>query len=464
MFASIKSKHPTELSTRQRWAYALPALSMALPTLPFYVLLPVFYAEHTSLSLVEVGFWLLMARLIDLGSDLLAARLCDKPLGRFGRRGWIGLGALLLAPGLIGLGNPPADAGALWLLGFSTLLYSGWTLIQIPYTAWLASLESRSEARVGLGSLREMLGVVGLVLSASWPALAGVMGLPSEKVFEYLTLLTLALGSTSLIWMWIQLPSPEQAEVSGLHTSSESDASTNRSQQQWKAIYQLQPQRRLLLVWWLNGFANAVAAVLFPLIISDWLNLSEDYRGYFLLAYFSCALIAFPVWRKLAQRFPQSQVWQLAMLMAVIGFIAMPLLPPDPFLYLLVVIITGASLGADLALPHSLQSDLVRWEMRVFNRYQPALHFAGASVVIKLGLGLGVALAPALLTLFGWNEQLSHQSHNALTALVMIYCWLPCLLKGAAAMLIRDFEDSLQDPKPDSGISALITRGINKPC
>lgn len=416
------------LTAKQRWAYALPALAMALPTLPFYVLLPVFYADISSLTLAQVGGWLMLARFFDVLSDGLAARLCDRPLGWMGRKGWIVAGAALAAPGLWALSSPPEGAGAVWLFFSSVLLYSGWTLIQIPYTAWLASLGTSPRQRLDLSSRREALGMIGLVLSASWPAMGAWLGWSTEQVFQYLAISALLWGGLSLLWMLKTLPEPG--------TTGALSGGTD-----WRALFALSHQRRLMLVWWTNGLANAVAAVLFPLIISDWLLLDDSRRGEFLLLYFLAALIALPLWKRLSARVALPRVWCWAMLLAITAFVSLPLLPPSSVVYLLVVIITGATLGADLALPHSIQASVVSWEQREHGRFQPALHYAGASLVIKLSLGIGVGLAPLLLSLGGWQDAVDTQSESARFSLIVIYSWLPCVLKVVAVALMWGFPD-----------------------
>ncbi|MFT6915388.1 MAG: GPH family glycoside/pentoside/hexuronide:cation symporter [Motiliproteus sp.] len=421
------------LTAKQRWAYALPALALALPTLPFYVLLPVFYADFTRLTLAQVGIWLMLARLFDVLSDVLAARFCDRPLGWMGRKGWIVVGAILAAPGLWALSSPPAGAGAAWLFFSSVLLYSGWTLIQIPYTAWLASLGTSPGQRLDLSSRRETLGMIGLVLSACWPAMGAWLGWSTAQVFQYLAITALLWGALSLLWMLKTLPQP-------------GSGGENAGNFEWRSLFVLPYQRRLMLVWWTNGLANAVAAVLFPLVISDWLMLDDSQRGPFLLIYFLAALLTLPLWKRLAERVLQPRAWCWAMLLAIAAFMSLPLLPPSSVAYMVVVVITGATLGADLVLPHSIQASVVSWEQRQHGRFQPALHYAGASLVIKLSLGVGVGLAPLLLSIGGWQDALETQSEAARWSLIVIYSWLPCVLKGMAVALMWGFPDLDKQP------------------
>ncbi|WP_210395373.1 MFS transporter [Motiliproteus sediminis] len=413
------------LTPEQRWCYALPAAALALPTLPFYILLPVYYAEQTGLSLVSVGGLLLLARLIDVASDVMAARLCDRPLGRYGRKGWLALGALLSAVGLIALAHPDQDRPGLWLALFAAILYLGWTLIQIPYTAWLAGLEGSDQQRRELAARRERCGLIGLLLSALFPSLSALFGWQGGDLFQSLVWLTLLAGSITLTLLLWRVPEPARLALTA----------------DWRALFRLPLQRRLLLAWFINGLANAIPAVLFPLLVTVVLSRPETDRGMLLLIYFVSAAVALPLWIALARRWSDARSWCVAMMAAILVFASVPLLPLALLPFVLMVVFTGLCLGADLALPHSLQARLVRWEARRYQRFQPALHFAGASLVNKLALGIGVALAPALLALGSWEDSAPQQSSAAIWQLLVIYAWLPCVLKAVAIALIWRFPD-----------------------
>ncbi len=412
------------LSSRTLFAYALPAAAMALPTLPVYVLLPAFYAEHTALSLLAVGTVLFVARLIDAASDLVAGRICDTPLGRLGRRrGWMLVGGLILAPGLLGLFSPPADAGPIWLLSFSLLLYIGWTLVQVPYLAWGADLSSEYRERVRLTGHREALGLVGLVLSAAWPALVLGLGYTQPQAFLGLAVVTLLCGAFALAWMWRAVPEPPAV----MHRFG-----------RWRELADNLPWLRMMSAWLLNATANGTAAVMFPFFVTAVLGLPDASRGLFLLAYFLAAVAAMPLVIVLGRRVSKHRLWCGSMLGASAVFAFVPLLGAgDQAGFVVVCVLTGLALGADLALPPAVLADVVDWDRLKHRRERPALFFAGSSFVTKLALGFAVLIGPAILGLFGWQDE-GPQPSAALTALTLVYALLPCALKlGAVALMWR---------------------------
>ncbi|WP_421862494.1 MFS transporter [Motiliproteus sp.] len=418
--------HP--LSAAQQLSYALPAVPMALPTLAVYIWLPTFYAEQTQLTLLQAGTALLLARLLDLLSDLAAGRYCDRPiLGLPRRRGWMLLGLLLASPALLMLFDPPAESGWPRLLLLASLLYVGWTLIQIPWQAWLVDLCPDSDRRLKLCGWRESAGLLGLLLSAALPVVLLENGATLRQALASLALSTL-LMALPCAWLLSRLPEP--------------DTRIGVQSHGWRDLWQLRRNRlwlRLLSAWGLNTLANGIAAVLFPLAVSIGFGGDDRTRVWLLLLYFGAALIALPFWSR--SRVELHRLWGGAMIMAALVFLLVPLLPADHVIglwgFALVCLLTGVVLGADLALPPVMQANLVDWDRWRFDKERALACFAGHSMVMKLSLGAAAALAPALLWLLSDGEEPTGAvDPERRFELLVIYAWLPCVLKLSAVALL----------------------------
>lgn len=178
--------------------YSLPGLPLAIPTIPVFVILPAFYAQSVGLGLTATGATLMAARLFDMLSDPLVGWACDRFGGAIGRRKlWIACGAPVAALSLLMLFTPPAMAGAAYLLGWSALLYLGWTIIQIPYLAWGAELSSSYHERSRITGLREAFGLLGILLAGALPLLAGNGG--QARDLALLAWFTIAIGGATLL-------------------------------------------------------------------------------------------------------------------------------------------------------------------------------------------------------------------------------------------------------------------------
>ena len=167
---SVSIKSSTNVSRRQLWLYALPALPLALPTLALYINLPTWYHEQWGLPLGLIAVIVFGARVSDLLLDPLVGQWSDRLTGKQ-QKTLVTLGSLICIPTALILVHPFASLPG-WSLTIGLVgLYFGWTLIQIPYLSWLVGIAPDSNTRLTLASTREMFGLVGLLLSAFIPAL-----------------------------------------------------------------------------------------------------------------------------------------------------------------------------------------------------------------------------------------------------------------------------------------------------
>lgn len=92
--------------------YGLPALALAVPTLPAHVPLPSFYAESLGLGLTATGAAIFIARFVDVLSDPLIGHLSYKERRR---KPFIAVGAVVAAVALLALFAPPFGVGPVYL-------------------------------------------------------------------------------------------------------------------------------------------------------------------------------------------------------------------------------------------------------------------------------------------------------------------------------------------------------------
>ncbi|TVQ70398.1 MAG: MFS transporter [Oceanospirillales bacterium] len=410
----------SSLSRQQLWNYALPALPLAVPTVAVYILLPTYYVEEIGLPLFLTGLVLMLARLTDVVTDPLIGRWLDYASPNQFK--WtLALGGLICIPALLLLIDPLEAAPAVSLMMGALLLYLGWTLVQVPYITWLSHLSSNSYQRSRAVSLREGLTLIGLLISASIPLLL-LLGWSTRQMLWSMAIFTIVLGALAIYRLLTKIPAP--ASRVGLE------------QGRWKEVLNNTPAMRLVSAWFINGVANGIPAVLFPLYITSVLGLEADQRPIFILIYFVAACCALPLWLKLSQTYEKILLWQIAMSIALVAFIPAAWLGPgDAYLFAIICIITGAALGADLALPHAIQAEVTDWDRFRFRRRQTSLLFALWNAATKLALAFAALIALGLLELSGFNTDLL----APVLALGMIYALLPGVLKAIAVALLWRF-------------------------
>ncbi|MGD2082762.1 MAG: MFS transporter [Chromatiales bacterium] len=412
-------------SRAQALIYGLPGAPLALMGLPLAVFLPTAYAEHTGLGLATIGVVILAARLWDMVSDPLAGMIGDRVRLPFGRRkAMILLGAPLLLVGGSFLFNPPADAGVPWLLGWSLVVYTGWTLVVLPYSAWGAELSDDYHERSLLTGAREGFVIIGTLGALMLSALAGE-GEPAAG--------TLALIGVAL---WVTLPPALALPLWRLPESRRFRKGPN-----WRKGLRMmggnRPFLRLIVAYLLNGTANALPATLFILFVTHVLE-SPQWIPALLALYFAAGVVGLPLWLRLAGRFGKHRSWAVSMIWACAVFIWVPLLGADDvWLFLIICLLSGLSLGVDMALPASIQADVVDLDRAMGGGERAGLFFGVWGMATKLALALAVGLAFPLLALAGFDPDAA--APDPLWALSLLYGALPIPFKLAAVALVWRF-------------------------
>ena len=424
----LPDRGPARLSAAALLGYSFPALPLAALTLPVYIYLPTFYAEHLGLGLAAVGVALLVARVWDVVTDPLIGLLSDRSSARFGRRPLVALGTPLVMAATWFLFVPPAGAGATYLLLWSVLLYLGWTSMILPLHALGAELSPDYHERSRITAFREVSVLLGTLLALGLPAAIGLddVAQAGEALSAMATavLLLLPLGVAALLALTPERPAQGQRRLS--------------PRQSWTILLGNRPFRRLLAAYLFNGIANGLPATLFLLFVQHGLE-RPDVAGLLLIIYFGAGIAATPLWLRLSRRFGKHRVWSAAMVWACLVFIWVPFLGPgDVGWFVAVCVLTGVSLGADLVLPPSMQADVIDLDTAESGNRRAGLFFALWGMTTKLALAAAVGLAFPLLDLAGFRADAVNDG-DALFALAALYSLAPVIFKAAAIVLIWGF-------------------------
>lgn len=413
-------------------------MAAAVPTIPAYVLLPSYYGDDLGLGLAITGAILLLVRMIDMATDPLIGWLSDRTGNR---KIWVGIGAIIAGVGLWYLFTPPDQPDALYLLIWASVLFLGWTMFQVPYLAWGADLSGDYRERTLLTALREGAGLIGIVLAGGIPVLINAPDRAAE--IETLALVTLVLGAVFIALMIWQVVDPvaQQKAMAPARASKPTGKIGNPSVAFRLGIRSLRDNRlfvRLLCAWMINGLAAGLPAVCFPLFVRYYLELDQDVENILILAYFAAAILAIPLWVVMAGRLGKHRVWCLAMIMAIVAFAFVPFLGAgDAVAFGIICLVTGAALGADLALPPAIQADVDDWDRYRFGARRTALLFALWNMTNKFAMALAAGIALPILGAFGLTDD-GGEKTGALIVLVLIYAVIPIVLKaGAIGMMWR---------------------------
>ncbi|WP_374512237.1 MFS transporter [Niveibacterium sp.] len=397
-------------------AYGALAVPLAFAALPMYVHVPKLYADTLGLSLGAVGAVLLAARLGDAVADPLLGLWSDRLQAR--RRLTL-LALPMLAVGMVGLLRPPAGAGLGWLAAMLVLAYAGYSLASVNYAAWGAEAGCDGDERTRLTAAREGCALAGVVLASALPELLATdqaQGL-ARLLWVFVPLLGVA------AWLSIRFAPPPRKPAAASSGGGHFEQATTPLRDK--------PVRALMAVFALNGVAAAIPATLFLFFVADVLA-RERLSGLFLATYFVSGALILPVWVRLAARIGKVSAWFVSMLLAVLAFgWAVTLGEGDVIAFLVICVMSGIALGADITFPPALLADLLARPARAA---AGGIYFGWWNLVTKLNLALAAGVALPLLDWLGYRPG-AHDG-DALITLAAVYALLPIALKCAAAALL----------------------------
>ena len=398
--------------------YALPALGIALLGLPLYIYMPTFYAKDMALGIFEVGAILFFARFLDVLFDPVIGYVSD----RFAlRKSLIVLGSVLLLLGFYFLSHPREDAGYFWLFSFSVLVYFSWSMISVPYYAMGVDIGESYHENTHYSSSREFFNILGVLLALLLPYMFNVAEDAKSSLELMFETLIFVLPISILLFT---LKVKHKTLTKSMHSFKEGLVSL---------FVQVKESKQLFLSFFLNNFANAIPATLFLLYVELIIG-EASYTGALLLLYFFSGIAALPFWIAISKKWSKKTAWTLSMASASFFFAFVPFLGEgDLYLFALITLLSGLSLGADMALPASMQADIAK--------KSAASLFGFFAMLTKLSLAFGVGLSFSLLGFFDFEAHSPNET--SLWVLTLLYGLAPVILKILAITILRRYQEKL---------------------
>lgn len=414
-----------------RLAYVLPAFALAVVGIPIYVFVPRFYSNVVGVDLALVGAVVAGARLLDALLDPLVGVLSDRTRTRLGRRRpWIALGSLPLALALLVLLRPPA-AGPDAVPAFAASLFVvfvAWAAVTVPYESLGLELVEGYDERTRLLALRDGVLIVGWLAAASSPLVIGrLLDLPDSHEGERARLgLMAALYAPMLVVTCLLCAAkvPERP-LPATPPRSPWDRATLRT------LLANRPFVVLLVAYFVNAIGSNLPPVLMPYYVAEYLR-SPRFELY-LVVYFVIGIATLPAWVALSRWTSKRAAWLLATATNSGPFFFVTFLGrgDEPF-YAAIVCCSGLGFGATLALPSSLQADVLDYDELLTGERREGLLLGVWCVLRKLAPALPVGVALPAMAAAGWTEGAADQSPGAFRALIFLYAVVPSLCTAAA--------------------------------
>lgn len=428
------------LPWKDKVAYGLPALSLAVIGIPVYVFLPKFYTDTMGISISTVGILLMAVRGVDAVSDPVIGYVSDRTSTRFGRRRpYIALGALGLAVSILFLFQPPLMPEGLLSVYFGVWLFSlffFWTLITIPYESLGPEMTRDYHERTLLFSIRDGFLIAGTLLAASSPVLIdsgmAVFGPPPTQARRF-AIMAYIYAPMILIFSFYCLYRIRERS---------SDNGQDHLFKGFAAVLKNRPFLILISGYTISAVGSNLPATLILYYVAYVLEASHA-EG-FLLIYFLTGIVFLPLWIKISRKTGKKNAWLMSMVINTGAFMGVFFLGPgDAVIYGILVFISGIGFGAGLALPSAIQADVIDYDQVLTGQRREGRYMGLWSIAKKLSAALGVGLGLWLLGRAGYQPN-TVQSDSVVMMLRVLYALVPCLCNILSMVIISFYPLSEQ--------------------
>lgn len=411
-------------------AYAAPAFALAVVGIPVYVYLPKFYTDVVGVHITALGTILLAVRLFDAVTDPLLGLLSDRtdtPLGR--RRPYVLGGAFLLAGSIFFLFNPPAmgrTAETAWFTVGIFSLFLFWTVVTVPYESLGPEITFDYHERTILFGMRDGALIAGTLAAASAPALVdAALGLPDtgdgeRAAFFWMSAIYAPLVVVSCAGCVLAVREPPRAggrSRSGLISG-------------YRQVFRNRPFVILLVAYTVSAVGSNLPATLILYFVEYVLE--SDRADFFLLIYFVTGVIFMPGWIWLSGRADKKRAWLAAIAVNTGAFFGVFFLGPgDTTIYGILVFLSGVGLGGTLALPSSIQADVIDYDELRWGERREGRYIGLWSIAKKLAAAVGVGVGLSVLGVSGYAPNIS-QPEGVRFTLRVLYALVPSLFSLVA--------------------------------
>ena len=421
-------------------AYGLPALPLASLYFSIYVLIGEFYFKNYGLALSVIGSIFIIIRLFDAFTDPIMGYISDNFPLRFGKRKpWVLLGGILFIFSTWMLFVPIYQSVDVEYFFFWLFISAiGWTIAYAPYYAMGAELSMDYLERSKVTFCRELFTILGIIFASLLYSISFDF---DNKIFKSgigsnIGLFQICIFSSVffVLSMFLFLLSKSN--------SKEVSYDKNNILNIFEIFISLKKQklmRKLLFSHFINGLANGLPPALFVFYVNSVLK-SPEFTGILLFLYFLGALVGVPLWIFISNKLDKHRVWCYAMVYSCFIFIFVLFLEEyDLIFFAIICILSGLALSADLAIPSSIQADIIDLEYLKTGKRLTGQFFAFWGLVSKAAIAISTGVALILLDIIGFKSD-ENNGKNILFAVSFIYAGLPIILKMFSIYLMWNFK------------------------
>ena len=394
--------------------YSLPSIPLAAAQIAVYIAVPAIYSKIAAVGIGITGLVIMISRVIDMITDPILGTYLDRMVEKIGWKFWLLIGFPLISIGIFILFNPLDGLEIFSLLLGVIFVTLGWTFFSIPW--WgigIAISNSNSNDRFKVVSFRELLTIPGVILGLFLIHFSNISG----EIFLIISILFLS----PLFIKKIPIPNISNKKGTSYFLNIKNLFKNNSN------------FKYLCLSYFFIGLSNGVTSILFILFVEFIIGGSPQN---FLSIYFISAFMGLPFVYMLASKYNKKRIWTSFIILACICFLPVVFLSNNSTtLFMVICIISGFCLSADLIIPSSIQADIIYKEQQQNKNVLVGKIYSVWSFIQKLSLALSAGVCLPLLGYFGFNPS---EVNTQLLPLSFAYGIIPIILRIPAIIFAEN--------------------------
>ena len=430
----------SKLSFGRKLAFGIGDLGPALVASIQGFFLNAFLLDIAGIRPAAAGIIFLIVKIWDSVNDPLIGRLTDRTNTRWGRRRpWLLFGAIPfgLAWFLQWLVPDLSPTGLFWYyLIVALLLDTGFTAVNVPYTALTPELTQDYDERTSLNSFRFSFSILGGLAAL---VIHSVLIEAFPSVTQGYAISAAVMGGIIVLSNFITFAFTEESHFK--EAAEEDDpgfiegvkiALRNRPFLYVVAIY--------LMSWLCIQFVQANML----LYVRYWVG-GEDRFIQLAFALQVSAFVFLLMWSKLSQKWGKQKVYYVGMSFWIAVEIAIFFVQPGQFnLVLGLAVLAGVGVSVGYLIPWSMLPDVVELDELETGQRREGIYYGFFVFLQKLGISLGLALSNFALEAAGYINaedltNLPQQPTAVLTALRIFVSFVPAVILLLSFPIVRRY-------------------------
>ena len=398
--------------------YSLPSIPIISAQFIVYILIPPIFSVLPTVGIAFTGLAIMLSRIVDMISDPIMGTYLDKLVSKLGWKIWLILGFPFISTGIYILLNPIKEFEVSSLFFGLVSVTLGWTFFSIPWWSIGIYISGTSEQnRFKLISFRELLTIPGIILGLLIAYFSNLSG----EIFLIISLLLLS----PILIKKIPIPKSNIKERYSFFFNIKDLFETNKN------------FRNLCAAYFFIGLSNGITSILFILFVENIIGVSPFN---FLIIYFGSAFMGLPCIYFLGLKYSKQKVWSSFIILACISFMPVYFLSNgDIYQFLIICMVSGFCLGADLIMPASIQANIIFNAQEKENKILSGKIYSVWSLIQKFSLALSAGVCLPVIGYFGFDPS---KGQYLLTPLSFTYGIMPIILRLPAIFFASNLKNN----------------------